>query len=91
MPPSQAVIATGSVPRGDGGTPEVFCDVAEVFDVGTGASSAPTSTSRICLERPGEAGGAQDFSATVQMNYVQGNAAQDAMELQAGSNVQRNY
>jgi hypothetical protein len=92
--PSQAVIANGcKFLRGDGGTPEVFTEVAETFDVGTGAASAPDiDVSHLGSVAREKRGGLPDFgSATVQMNYVQGNAQQEAMEAEAGKNVVRNY
>jgi hypothetical protein len=94
MPPSQAVIANGvRFQRGDGGTPEVFTDVAEVFDVGTGAASAPDiDVSHLLSTAREKRGGLPDFgSAAVQMNYVQGNAQQEAMVAEAGKNIVRNY
>ena len=92
--PSSAIIANFSkLQRGDSGSPEVFTDVAEVYDIALGAPTSPdidvthlTSTARE------KRGGLPDFgTATVSMNYLQGSAQQEAMEDEAGLNVSRNY
>jgi hypothetical protein len=94
MAASAALIANGCrFQRGDGGTPEVFTDMAEVFDIGTGASTAPDiDVSHLLSTAREKRGGLPDFgTANVQMNYIQGNAAQEAMYDEAGLNVVRNY
>src|SRR5262245_58350502 len=94
MAASQAVIANGSrFLRGDGGTPEVYQDVAECYDIAMGAPTSPDiDVSHLLSTAREKRGGLQDFgSATVSMNYVEGDAIQNAMEDEAGLNVVRNY
>jgi hypothetical protein len=91
---SSAVIANFSkLLRGDSGSPEVFTEVAEVYDIALGAPTSPdidvTSLGSTAREKRG---GLPDFgTATVSMNFLQGNAQQEAMEDEAGLNISRNY
>lgn len=92
--PSAAIIANGAkLQRGDGGTPEVFTDVAEVYDIAVGAPAAPDiDVSHLQSLAREKRGGLPDFgTATVTMNYVEGSAVQQAMEDEAGLNITRNY
>jgi len=94
MAASQAQIANGAkFQRGNGGTPEVYQDVAEVNDIGMGAPSAPDiDVSHLGSSAREKRAGLQDFgTATVKMNYVEGDAIQQAMEDEVGLNTPRNY
>src|SRR3989304_2350613 len=94
MPASAAIIANFSkLQRGDGGSPEVFTEGGEGFDLRPSAPTSPdidvTSLGSTAREKRG---GLPDFgTATVSMNFLQGNAQQEAMEDEAGRNIPRNY
>lgn len=79
--------------RGDGGTPEFFSELAEVYDIGMGASTAPDiDVTHLQSTAREKRGGLPDFgTATVSMNFRQGDPVQEAMEDEAGQNITRNY
>jgi tail tube protein len=74
-------------------TAEAFTEVPGVFDIALAPPKAPSiDVTHLGSTAREKMGGLQDFgSATVQMLYYEGNAVQEAMEDEAGTNVVRNY
>jgi hypothetical protein len=92
---SAAIIANGArFQRGNGATPtEVFTDVPEVFEIIPGAPDSPDIdvTHLLSTARELRAGLPNFGTFTVNMNHVEGNTVQEALEDDAGENVTGNY
>src|ERR1041385_3321323 len=94
MAASQAIIANGTTfLRGDGGSPEVFTAVPEVSKIEPGSpTSNDVDVSHLTSSAQELRTGLQRFGAmSVTFNLIQGNAVQEAIEDEAGTNVPRNY
>jgi hypothetical protein len=92
---SAAIIANGvRFQRGNGATPtEVFTDVPEVFEIIPGAPDSPDIdvTHLLSTARELRAGLPNFGTFTINMNHVEGNTVQEALEDDAGENVTGNY
>jgi hypothetical protein len=92
---SAAIIANGcKFQRGNGATPtEVFTDVPEVFEIIPGAPESPDIdvTHLLSTAREIRAGLPNFGTFTVNMNHIEGNTVQEAIEDVAGTNVTGNW
>jgi hypothetical protein len=92
---SAAIIANGAkFQRGNGATPtELFTDIPEVFEIIPGAPDSPDIdvTHLLSDARENRAGLPNFGTFTVNMNHIEGNTVQEALEDDAGLNVTGNY
>ncbi len=72
---------------------ETFEEVPEVFSIKPGTPSAPSiDVSHLRSARREKRGGLPDTGTmSVTMNFIPGNAVQEAMDAEQGSNIPRNY